>query len=255
MDAYEVSIYHGVVIAGLFITGLLVFYLVSVIQHHRRHTELQRKYFLQEINILEKERTRIAGDLHDELAPLLSLAKFQVDNTPSSDPSSLAKASKHLTTLMLRLGEIAANLNANKLVGKGLCFALRNFLLEIESVSHLKVDFNFDVKHDVPPSMAIHLYRMTQEVLQNVIKHAMATQVRLQVKEKGGKLYVLVADNGKGFSYQDALKAGGIGLQSIRSRTGMMGGVYRCVSSPGKGTQYFFEFPFKPLTNDQSDPG
>lgn len=88
--------------------------------------------------------------------------------------------------------------------------------------------------------------------MQNVIKHAAATSLEVHVKERFGKLYLLFADNGKGFAYQNALQSGqGIGLQSIRSRTGMLGGSYRCTSESGKGTEYFFAFPFKPSAYDQ----
>lgn len=154
MDAYALSVYHVVLITSLFLIVLLLFYLASVAWHRRRHTELQRKQFLYEISLLEKERARVAGDLHDELAPLLSLAKFQIDNVPGLAPAALAKASQHLTTVMLRLGEIAGNLNAHKLVRKGLAFALQDYLLEVESLSTLKTRFRYEVLHEVPADTA-----------------------------------------------------------------------------------------------------
>jgi two-component system, NarL family, sensor kinase len=245
MDAYEISIYTAFLIAGLFVTGLLGLYLVSVIRHQKQHAELQRHYFLQEITVLEKERTRVARDLHDELAPLLSLAKYQVDNSAQQESLLLEKASQNLLKVMLRLGEIAANLNADKLVQKGLCFALKDFLLEVESISRLQIEFTYDVQRPVPAATAIHFYRMAQEIVQNVVKHAAATRLYIRLKEKKNKLYFSFSDNGKGFAFEESFQQRkGIGLQSIHSRVVLLGGSFRCTSAPGEGTRYSFEFPF-----------
>ncbi|RYZ48691.1 MAG: hypothetical protein EOP49_18000 [Sphingobacteriales bacterium] len=194
--------------------------------------------------------------LHDELAPLLLLVKYQVDHAVPAHREPLEKASQQLTTVMLRLSEIASDLNAHKLVKKGLRFALEDFLLEVEDLSQLKTKLVYDVCREEPETVSIHLYRMSQEIVQNVMKHAHASQVAVQVKEKGSKLYLLFSDNGKGFAFEtQARKAEGIGLQSIRSRTGMLGGTYRCTSSPGKGTRYFFVFPFQTPSHDQGIAG
>ena len=248
MDALETSLYTAVLITGVVFICLTVFFAFSAIWHQRKHIRIQRQNFLDEISLLEKERNRVACDLHDELAPVLSLARFQVLSLASELPQegdALQNVGLKLERVMLRLGEIAHNLNASTLVRKGLEFALSDFLLEIESLGTLRVSFVYDVAHDVPPVIGIHLYRIVQEVAQNSLKHAEASALEVHVKERFGKLFLFLRDDGRGFSYSRAVRLpSGIGLQSIRSRTGMLGGKFQCRSSPQRGTSFFLEIPF-----------
>ena len=259
MDAHETSLYTAVLIAGLVIICLTVYFALSVIWHHRKHSRLQRQNFFDEISLLEKERTRVARDLHDELAPLLSLTRFQIAGIKTRDAAEtepLQKANSNLERVMLRLGEIAVNLNASVLVRKGFRFALADFFLEVEALSPLKIQFLYDAVHEVPVEMGIHLYRIVQEVVHNALKHSGATLMDVQVTEQSDKLFLYLGDNGRGFCYeQSARDSAGIGLRSIRSRTGMLGGQFECLSALRNGTSYFLEFPFTSKTAyDKSFP-
>lgn len=253
MDAHETTLYSSVLIAGLGMLCLTLYFAFSAIWHQRKHIRLQRQNFLDEIGLLEKERTRIARDLHDELAPMLSIARFQLacfTGKDAAEREALQKASEALERVMLRLGEIAVNLNANVLVKKGFRFALADFFLELECVSPLKIRFHYEVVRDIPLETGIHLYRIVQEVAHNAFKHSAARLLDVQVKEQAGKLLLYLGDDGKGFCYEQCLKdSAGIGLQSIRSRTGMLGGTFECLSGPTKGTSYFFAIPFPSKIN------
>lgn len=247
MDAHEISLYNGLLITGLFVIALTLCFAVVASRLQRKHIRLQRQNFLAEIGLLEKERRRVAGDLHDELAPRLSLTRFQLARLAAAGPAAEAlvqQACTNLEWVMLRMGEIAVNLNANVLHKKGFRFAVGDFLLELECLSTLKTQFSYAVTGDIPAETAIHLYRIVQEVVHNVFKHARATKVEVRVQERGGKLLLFIADDGEGFCYAARLTdSEGLGLRSIRSRTGMLGGRIECRSAPKEGTAYSFEFP------------
>jgi len=94
----------------------------------------------------------------------------------------------------------------------------------------------------------IHLYRIVQELLANVLKHAEATTVNLQLLEDEGKLMLTVEDDGKGFDVKKAPSNGGIGLSNVRTRVEVLHGKMHLESVPGKGTFVSIEFPKTAMT-------
>jgi signal transduction histidine kinase len=249
MDAYETTIYTAVLITGVVTGCIIIYFAVSVFRQQRKHIRLQRHYFLDEISLLEKERTRIARDLHDELAPILSVTKFQVSSiraASETEESKINKVNGNLELVMNRLGQIAVNLTPGMMVHKGLRFALEDFFRDLEEISTLRIAFLYQVQKEPDPQISIHVYRIVQEVVYNSVKHSGASELTVHLKERFDKLYILCKDNGKGFDQDRELeREKGLGLRSVKSRTGMLGGKLRCSSTEGLGTEYFFELPLK----------
>jgi signal transduction histidine kinase len=99
MGAYETSIYHAILITAIVLGCVIVYFAVSVFRQQRKYIRLQRQYFTDEINLLEKDRTRIARDLHDEVGPLLSLTKSHIaelEGTDEKENVHIGKATEHL---------------------------------------------------------------------------------------------------------------------------------------------------------------
>jgi two-component system, NarL family, sensor kinase len=249
MDTYETTIYTAILITATVLGCIIVYFAISVFKHQRKYIEMQRLYFLNEVNLLEKERTRIARDLHDEIGPLLSLTKIQVAGLDAPDEwqqKLLGKANENLDMLFDRMGAIAANLTPGILVKKGFPMAIREFVMDYSELHPLKIELKYEVQTEVPFKLSIHLFRIIQEITHNTIKHAQAHRLMLHIKERGHCIYIFSKDDGKGFDEAGALKAeGGLGLRSLRSRTGMMGGKVKCTTRAGAGTEYFFEIPLK----------
>jgi signal transduction histidine kinase len=255
MDANETTIYYAVLITG-FLIGCIIFYLgFSVIRYQRRHLQMQRGYFLTEIDSIEKDRTRIAHDLHDDLGPLLSVAQIRMRSLKGcyeADRENLEGAIRNIETVLERLGGIASNLTPKSLLVKGLEFALHDFIEQLKCFSGVEVMFTFTVQSPVASNTSIHIYRMVQEVMHNVIKHSGAEQVRLHLYEKGKSLFIFCRDNGRGFQFDAEInQSRGIGLKSLRNRIVMVGGKMHCYSEPGKGTEYLFEIPLQ-ATNESA---
>lgn len=247
MDAYETTIYTAVLITGVILGFIILFFALSVFRHQRKHIEMQRLYFLNEINLLEKERTRIARDLHDEIGPLLSLTKYQVNGIHGLDEKQLKqidKTNENLQMIIELLGNIAINLTPGILIKKGLRAALEGFISDYSEMVFAETRFLYEVNQEIPSPVAIHLYRIIQELVHNAVKHSKATRLELHFKERDQRLYIFYRDNGIGFSTNET-ESNGIGLRSLKSRTGMLGGRMRCTSKPGEGTEYFIEIPLK----------
>jgi signal transduction histidine kinase len=247
MDSKETAIYTALLISCLVIGVVFIYFVVSIIRQQRRNLELSRRNILAEIAAMEKERSRIANDLHDDLGPLLSVIKFQVDTVRGEGPDDAAllqEASTSLDGLIGRMREISSNLTPTSLTRKGLTASLEKFVANLESSGKLKVRFTHGVLPAIAEDRSINIYRMVQEVINNTLKHAGATEVRLDMEVKDRHLHLLCTDNGSGFDYEESLKdGGGLGLRSLKSRADVMNAKMRVESVPGKGTAYLFEIP------------
>lgn len=247
MDSQETTIYTAILISSVVIGVVFTYFVISIIRQQRRNLELSRRNILAEIAAMEKERSRIANDLHDDLGPLLSVIKFQVDTVKGAsldDNALLMEASSSLDGLIARMREISSNLTPATLARKGLAASLDKFFADLQGSGKIRVHFTHDVLPPIAEDRSINIYRMVQEVVNNTLKHAGASEIRLGMEVKENYLRMLCSDNGRGFDYEERLQeGGGLGLRSLKSRTDVMNAKMRVESEPGKGTAYLFEIP------------
>lgn len=247
MDSYEASIYSAVLITAVVLGSSIVYFVVSVFRHQRNYYAMQQAWFADEINLLEKERSRIARDMHDEIGPLVHVTQTYLGQLrPQSDTEAayLEKAKDYLGQLVKRTHGIAVDLTPTALTGKGLEFTLRQLFDDLADLYPLQFNFQYEVDGPVDSSMGIHLYRIVQEITHNTIKHAKASRLRVHFRERKGRLYLFCGDDGTGFSLAAVREnKQGLGLGSLQSRTALLKGKVTIKSAPGTGTEYFFEFP------------
>lgn len=247
MDAYQTQIYTTVliicVVMGIFIT----YFVVSLIKQQKRHMLLQQQHLRDELRTLEKDRGRIAADLHDELGPMLSAVKMRISSFELQDETDKLQKEKtiaHIDTALTRMREISFDLMPRTLLSKGIVAAIRQFISFIGNQSKLRIEFSHDDNIQVPEDKAIHLYRMVQELIHNAIRHSDATLLTIDLQKQKDKIILSVKDNGKGFEGDDkARNSSGFGLRSLYNRTELMKGEMYLESSKGKGAYYSFEIP------------
>ena len=249
MDATEARIYLAVIITGIVLGTILLYFTISIIRQQRRNLELQKANALAEISAMEKERGRIAADLHDELGPVLSVIKFQVDNVEQVDAEEklqLQKASQSLDELIEKMREVANNLMPSALQRKGLIAAIHEFTQHAANQQGAEIYFSADPIPAIPEEKGINIYRVVQESIHNSLKHSRASKIDIGISEKGGVLRIVCRDNGQGFNYEKAIKeSAGIGLRSLKNRTDIMGGTMTVESKINSGTAFLFEIPLK----------
>jgi signal transduction histidine kinase len=190
----------------------------------------------------EKERRRIAADLHDSVGQWLSLAKLSLESARArvldeAAAGEVGRAFEHVSTAIKEVRAIVSNLRPTILEEYGLVATLELLCQELQaSIPALHVHFEVDDKHaalSVPQCVA--MVRILQEALQNVAKHSQATRVDVTIRLHTGTATLNVKDNGRGFDAA-AGKADGVGLASMRDRAQRSGGRMRIVSAPGAGT-------------------
>lgn len=247
MDAKETSFYTAVLIVSITLGIIITYFIISIIRQQRKNIELYRQSVLAEISSMEKERARIAADLHDELGPMLSAVKLRVSSFELADEEDKVQAQKteqHLDNLIKRMREISYDLIPNTLIRKGLPVALKEFIEYINQGGKLNITLEVEEPIEVTEQKGIHLYRIVQEIINNTIKHAEASFLHIELKQKNDMLHLATKDDGVGFDHYAAAKGkGGIGLRNIYSRTEIIGGQMFVESGKSKGTNYMFEIP------------
>ncbi len=247
MDAQETNIYNAILITALVLGVIIVFFVISIIRQQRKTLNLHREKIMAEISILEKERSRIAHDLHDEIGPLLSAVKmkinsFEMDNV--ADQEQVNATNEHINDVLKRIREISYDLLPTSLSRKGLVPAIREFVSYMNNPGNIVFRLKDEGDVKVSTHMAINIYRIIQEVIHNSIKHSKATEVDIILTNARKKLVITLRDNGIGFD-KDGISGNGLGLRSLVSRVEVLVGKLYLETAPGKGTHYTIEIPIE----------
>lgn len=246
MHTTEEQFYTAVVVAVVALGVIIIVFIATMIRHQRRNAMVNKMKIRTEINMLEKERKRIATDLHDELGPILSAVRIQINHLSLDKPEDkkiISFANKHIDDILAKTREISYNLLPNTLVRKGLVKAVQEYVSKLRETHKLIISF---IGNDIelPTETSINIYRIIQEIIHNTIKHAEAVQLTISLEKAGSKLVLTASDDGKGFDYDKRYENGeGLGLISLQSRAEVLNAKFNFRSIPGYGTQYVIEIP------------
>ena len=197
----------------------------------------------------ETERQRIARDLHDGLGGLLSGVKLKLTNMkgnyvlPEEYVNRFDNALGLLDNSIGELRRVAHNMMPESLVKYGLKDALQDFCSQIDNDKKVKIHFQFfGEEKRVESSIETNVYRIAQELINNSLKHAVASEIVVQLILKEERIHLTVQDNGKGFDITQIDETRSNGLRNIRSRVNTFNGSMDIISNPGKGTEVIVEF-------------
>lgn len=195
----------------------------------------------------DRERKRLAMDLHDGLGQLLTALKFTVEALEETVPAKV-KLREILNESILEIRKIAQNVMPSVLLDFGLVPALKqltnNFLKEFGA----NVIFKGDVEEEQIPfdfSVKVGIYRIVQEAFTNIQKYSSASLVEILISIHKGKLILEMMDNGSGFDYESTKLKSTNGLRNMRERTKLMGGVFSIDTKIGGGTKISLEIPIE----------
>ena len=197
----------------------------------------------------EQERSRLAKDLHDGLGGILSSVKYSFSNmkgnlimTPEN-AQAFERSIDMLDSAIQEMRRVAHSMMPEALVKFGLDIALKDFCNEIESSGALNVHYQSIGMRDFvfPPIKAIGIYRIVQELMNNILKHAGATNAMIQLSRIDDQVSITVEDDGKGFDKNILKNTKGIGWSSIENRVDFFKGKYDVNTDIGKGTSILIE--------------
>ena len=246
------------------IIGIALFSLVTLGLLYNRYRLRQGNRYQQQLNrqqnelfnaiavTQDQERKRIAEDIHDSLGSILSAAKLKLSALKESHPSlSEEQTEKYQVALQLldeassELRSISHNIMPATLSKLGLVAALRNLINTISSHSGMQINFStHDFDNRVDEKIEMSIYRIVLELINNVVKHAAADKVTVQIVRHPDYINITVEDNGKGFDYSKALEQkNGIGLGNILSRVKYLKGSINVDAVADRGTTVIIDVP------------
>lgn len=198
----------------------------------------------------EKERARIARELHDDLSQSLALLSINLHgiDVEAGDPVAVKRQLGQLTSQIQRLSSdvhrISHELHPAKLEQLGLESALRGFCREIATTHGLKIEFHADnISRSLPNDISLCLYRVAQESLQNIVKHSGASGVTVNLDQHETEIRLTVSDNGGGFDPEAERSKESLGLISMTERIHAVSGQITIDSSAGSGSQVIARVP------------
>lgn len=240
----------------LVMAAFLVLFAIEYIRKKNRHklerADLQKQFsqtLLQsQLEIKEQTLSHISRELHDNLGQVASLIKINLNTLPTPEPEKAAEKLENTKALMRELiadiKRLSLNLNGDRILRLGLAGALA------ADVELLNKSEQFEARFHTSGSMPaidndkmIILYRMAQEVLNNIVKHSAAKQITVSLTAQENLVILALSDDGKGFSPEAQQQNAGSGLQNLQHRARLINAQLAIQSSPGKGSQITIELP------------
>jgi signal transduction histidine kinase len=201
----------------------------------------------------EEERRRLARELHDETSQILSALIMNIDvletevSVPAPSRSRLEAAKALAEEAARNLGKVLLDLRPALLDEFGLVAALRWYISQFQDMWDLPVDFAADGAKRLPEHVETAAFRIVQEALANVARHARASEAHVREWVEGEAVHLEIVDDGAGFDVEEAMvrarNGDAAGLTGMRERAELLGGSLQVRSRPGKGTAVSVEIP------------
>lgn len=223
----------------------------------QRNLSLLKEQELTTINAMvdgqEKERKQIAEDLHDNLGSILATLKLHFENLKMNRDKKIIhqdtlfdKTASLIDQAYFKVRSIAHAKNAGVIADQGLLVAVKMMAEKISSADKIKIEvIDFGLYKRLNNSLEISLFRTIQELITNVIKHAEATHVTLNIYLFDTILNIIIEDNGKGFVPSKIDFKKGMGISSIQTRIKFLKGTFEIDSTLGKGTSVIINIPIE----------
>ncbi|MFL6275734.1 MAG: PAS domain-containing protein [Blastocatellia bacterium] len=203
------------------------------------------------ISVQEAERRRIARELHDDLNQRMAILSIGLQQLDQAIPKRQSALHARIQGLWASAQETSAEihrlsyqLHPSKLEHLGLMAAVKDFCVEVSEHQSLKIEFRHrGFPAAVPKDIALCVFRVAQESLQNAVRHSGASQCLVVLERTDQAVNLSVSDNGRGFNVGSARAAAGLGLISIRERLRLVGGEIFINSQPARGTHIAVSVP------------
>lgn len=244
---------HAILLLQLFLVfAAAPFMLLAVVVEEREQARLvERELSKRLIFEQERERSRIASELHDDICQRLALLSMELQRA-SRDENHLATATKQrLEEIRRHCSEIASDvqllsheLYSAKLDYLGISAAIQGFCREFGKQQEVSVEFAArNVPKSVSRDVSLCLFRVTQEALHNAVKHSGGNRFWVELSGAGNEVRLEVKDAGIGFDLKEANRIGGLGLLSMQERVRAVSGRFYIESKPGAGTKIIASVP------------
>ncbi|MCF7870916.1 MAG: sensor histidine kinase [Candidatus Omnitrophica bacterium] len=229
-------------------------------RNQRRQQKRQQQLAQKMIKIEEENKADFSLQIHDQLGQDLSALRIYLDfisqqpKNSSQAKKNIRESKKILSALIQKAHNISELIRPPALDELGLVDTISALVGQYKRIGKIKIDYQKPTKPiDIPQEHSLTVYRLVQEGLTNIIKHAQATKVKLSLEVKGNIFTLVLKDNGKGFDYKKYLKTGRrrkedklkLGLRGLKERVTLLGGQMDIKTAPSKGVELVAQLPLK----------
>jgi signal transduction histidine kinase len=206
----------------------------------KKEKKQQEKFSQNLMESQEMERTRIAKELHDSVGQKLTLIKRKSQNTKQIELTNLTNDA------LEEVRSISRGLYPALLKELGLSRSLTQLVNEYDEQTELFYTMDIDIIDSYfTETASLNFYRLIQECLTNIVKHAKAKSVTVSIKKEKNSVIAFIADNGKGFDLEDSKKQNSLGLKTIFERIKILEGKLSIDSKLNTGTNFILTIPVK----------
>lgn len=263
IDSSLTLILLGVIGMLLLAVAVIVFFIVYQKRLFAQQNKIialetahQKDLLESSIQAQEVERKRVATDLHDGIGSLLSAIRLYVlqlspEKQRDNYDELLQETKSMVDSAITQTREISHNLLPTTLDRFGVIQAIEDHCNRMQKLEDTEVTFSYDKEYRFTKQQDLALYRIFQELMNNTIKHAQASQIQVGFHSQSEKIQFNYQDNGKGLPQNNGQKTGsGLGLKSIESRVNLLNGKMDIISAKDKGFQFEMTIP-RPLPVDK----
>jgi len=250
-----ITIFIGTALT-LFFALIIVFLFILFNNKNKlniKEREVTKKAFEEtllrsQLEIKEQTLRHIAYELHDNLGQVASLIKINLNTLQLNDQQKAREkieGTKDLVRqLITDLKLLSVSLNSDRIAQQGIVSVLQIEVERLNKTGQFEAVLNVS---GAPPELenhyAIILYRMAQEIINNMVKHSAAKRITISITNSGKLVILVCTDDGVGFNLEDKMRSGGSGLTNLHSRAALIHANLTIQSAPGKGTTIAIELP------------
>jgi two-component system sensor histidine kinase UhpB len=226
----------------------------EALERVNRELELSQALLRRLLEVQEEERGRLARDLHDDVGQVLTALKIQLESLQrANDPALRARVAEGVVTVqqtLERVRQLSLSLRPPQLDDLGLAAALRSHLDRQAGVGGIASHFDAaEAPHELDADTETACFRVAQEAINNVLRHAHAHNLWVRLFTAGGRLALSVRDDGRGFDLEAvrrrAASGASLGLVGMEERIALAGGSFELRAAPGQGTVVLATFPVR----------
>ena len=252
IKSYIIGFVIAFLLLGIFIILLSILYSKKQTRNRKERERIQSQFaqtLLQsQLEIQEQTLQHISHELHDNLGQVASLIKINLNTLNLDDTKKAAEkieTTKEITRqLIADLKSLSVSLGADRIARGGLAKAIETEIERLNKTGQFTASLT---QEDNIPAIdndkAVILYRMAQEILNNMVKHSGARQITVLLNASGNLFTLAFHDDGIGFDIEDKKNSGGAGLQNLQNRARLINAQLTIRSTPGNGTSVMIELP------------
>lgn len=245
MGSEERKIFIAFGIAAVYLGALMVYFVFNILRQQRKYKKLQKEKLITEIQTAERERNAIATELHNDIGPILSSIKMRLELINTNQVQELESVKLAINKSLSQLRSISKTLAPFSKLHNSFLDALKAYAQEVNIAGGLRIEIVELDTIQLSVEQNNQLYRMLQEIIQNTIKHAKASYLKMEISKEEDMMLIRTADDGVGYkmdNVRDQHKLG-LGLIGIYSRVEFLNGSISKDDGKRPGTRYNIRIP------------